>query len=85
MTRSRISSLLPVLAFTTFCSLATYSAGVFADDPTPPPTPADRGHHRNPAFAACKKQADDQKLARGDARRDFIKNCMKSAPAAPSS
>ena len=55
----------------------------FGEDPTPSPAPANARH--NPAFLACKKQADDQKIARGDARRDFIKNCMKSAPAAPSS
>lgn len=50
------------------------------DDPTPAPSNA----RHNPAFAACKKQADDQKMPRGDARRDFIKTCMKSAPTPPS-
>lgn len=84
MTRSRFSSLLAALSLSMFCSTFIFSACAFADDPTPPPAPADGGHHRNPAFAACKKQADDQKLARGEARRDFIKNCMKSAPPAPS-
>jgi hypothetical protein len=54
-----------------------------ADEPPPPPSaPGSDGgkHHHNPAYAACKKQADDQKLEPGDARRDFMKNCMKSAP-----
>jgi hypothetical protein len=64
-----------------------YSVAARADDPPPPPSApgADGGkHHHNPAYAACKKQADDQKLEQGDARRDFMKNCMKSAaPAAP--
>jgi hypothetical protein len=30
-------------------------------------------------WAACRKQADDQKLARGEARRNFMRNCMKNA------
>jgi hypothetical protein len=66
-----------------------FSAVAIADEPPPPSTapPPENGEGRrhNPAFAACKKQADDQKLAAGDARRDFMKNCMKSAKAAPPS
>jgi hypothetical protein len=61
-----------------------YSLEARADEPPPPPSaPGGDGgkHHHNPAYAACKKQADDQKLEQGDARRDFIKNCVKSAPA----
>jgi hypothetical protein len=60
-----------------------YRVAAAADEPPPPPSaPAsDAGkHHHNPAYAACKKQADDQKLEPGDARHDFMKNCMKSAP-----
>jgi hypothetical protein len=60
-----------------FCAGAIgLSPRAFGDDPATP-APADGRH--NPAFIACKKQADDQKIARGDARRDFIKNCMKTA------
>lgn len=63
-----------------------WSGAASADDTPPPPPPgADApGHHHDhdPAWAACKKQADDQKLERGDARRDFMKNCLKSAHAA---
>jgi hypothetical protein len=57
------------------------SAGSLAlgDDTPPPANPAAGGRHNNPAWAACKKQADDQKLEPGDARREFVKNCMKSA------
>jgi hypothetical protein len=57
------------------------SAGSLAlgDDTAPPANPAAGGRHNNPAWAACKKQADDQKLEPGDARREFVKNCMKSA------
>jgi hypothetical protein len=66
-----------------------FSAAALADEPPPPSTapPAENaaGRRHNPAFAACKKQAYDQKLAAGDARRDFMKNCMKSAKAAPPS
>jgi hypothetical protein len=66
-----------------------FSAAALADEPPPastaPPAENGAGRRHNPAFAACKKQADDQKLAAGDARRDFMKNCMKSAKAAPPS
>jgi psiF repeat len=48
------------------------------DDPPATANPAG-GRHNNPAWAACKKQADDQKLQPGDARREFMKTCMKSA------
>jgi hypothetical protein len=62
----------------------TVQAVALGDD-TPPPSsaPGDNApqgrHHNNPAWAACKKQADDQKLEQGDARREFMKNCMQSA------
>ncbi|HEX4151426.1 MAG TPA: hypothetical protein VHY75_04370 [Steroidobacteraceae bacterium] len=46
---------------------------------SPPGGEAPQGRHHNPAWAACKKQADDQKLAPGDARHEFMKSCMKSA------
>jgi hypothetical protein len=59
----------------------TIAAGSIAlgDDNPPPANPAPGGRHNDPAWAACKKQADDQKLQPGDARHQFMKNCMKSA------
>jgi hypothetical protein len=82
-----INALLPALALVLFTGATIgVSAVAFADEPPPPattPTP-ETGRHHNPAFATCKKQADDQKLAAGAARRDFMKNCMKSAAAPPS-
>jgi len=59
----------------------TIAAGSTAlgDDNPPPANPAPGGRHNNPAWAACKKQADDQKLQPGDARREFMKTCLKSA------
>jgi hypothetical protein len=59
----------------------TIGAGSIAlgDDNPPPANPTPDGRHNNPAWAACKKQADDQKLQPGDARREFMKNCRKSA------
>jgi hypothetical protein len=59
----------------------TMGAGSIAlgDDNPPPANPAPGGRHNDPAWAACKKQADDQKLQPGDARREFMKNCLKSA------
>ena len=60
--------------------LSTAAVGMALGDDTPPPAnPAPGGRHNNPAWAACKKQADDQKLQPGDARREFMKSCLKSA------
>ena len=53
-------------------------------DDSPPAGAAPGQRHHNPAWEACKKQADDQKLQPGDARRDFMKSCMKSATPGPS-
>ena len=61
-------------------ALTIAAASVALGDDTPPPAnPAAGGRHNNPAWAACKKQADDQKLQPGDARKDFMRNCLKSA------
>jgi hypothetical protein len=62
-------------------ALAVGTAGVaFGDDTPPTDNPPHGGRHNNdPAWAACKKQADDQKLQPGDARHEFMKTCMKSA------
>lgn len=59
----------------------TIGAGGIAlgDDNPPPANPSPGGRHNNPAWIACKKQADDQKLQPGDARREFMKSCLKSA------
>jgi hypothetical protein len=66
-------------------ALAIGVAGVaLSDEPPPADNPAVHGdHHHDPAWGACKKQADDQKLQPGDARREFMKACLKSAKAAP--
>jgi hypothetical protein len=81
-----ISALLPALLLVLLTGTTIgVSAVAVADEPPPPSTPSPEngaGRRHNPALAACKKQADDQKLAAGDARRDFVKNCMKSARAA---
>jgi hypothetical protein len=79
-TRTVLSSALTV-SFLLLGYLGTGVAAVGDDNPPPPApgndTPKDR--HHNPAWAACKKQADDQKLGPGDARHDFMRTCMKSA------
>ena len=79
-----LSALLPALSLVLFTAATGVSAVALSDEPPPPPTTPspETGRHHNPALAACKKQADDQKLAAGSARRDFVKNCMKSAPPA---
>ena len=81
----RITALLPALPLMILSTVIGFSADAIADDATPPattPVPGNGGRHHNPAFAACKRQADDQKITAGDARRAFIKNCLKSAPPA---
>jgi hypothetical protein len=83
---SRIAALLPsmTLVFCTGGGVA-FSGLVVADEAPPPATAPGNdasGRHHDPAWAACKKQADDQKLQPGDARHDFMKNCVKSAHAA---
>jgi hypothetical protein len=88
MTRLHFTALLQALVLSTLAtgSFLGASAAAVADDAPPPasaPSPdspdSPKGRHHNPAWAACKKQADDQKLAPGDARRDFMKSCLKSA------
>jgi len=61
-------------------TIGSVGGGVAFGDDTPPPTdnPA-HGHRNDPAWQACKKQADDQKLQPGDARKQFMKTCLKSA------
>jgi hypothetical protein len=80
---SRLTTLLPSLAVVLWTGSALSLSAAAAGDDTPPPATAPGndavGRHHNPAWAACKKQADDQKLQPGDARRDFMKNCTKSA------
>jgi hypothetical protein len=71
------NTLLGTVAFAAFAIGAIGIAA--ADDPSPTANPPPAGRHHNPAWAACKQQADEQKIAAGDARRDFMKNCMKSA------
>ena len=82
---TRLLALIPSFAAVLLTAGAAGLSGIAAADDTPPPATAPGndagGRHNNPAWAACRKQADDQKLERGDARRDFMKNCLKSAHA----
>lgn len=83
---------LPIGATLGLAMLAALSAGLprlgLADDTPPastaPDNPGAGRHHNDPAWQACHKQAEDKGLAPGDARREFMKNCMKAAkPANP--
>jgi hypothetical protein len=81
-----ITALFPALPIIAFSAMLNFSAAAIADEPPPPatsPAPGNGARHHHPAFAACKRQADDQKIAPGDARREFMKSCMKAALAAP--
>jgi hypothetical protein len=87
MIRSHLTTLIPALALS---ALAMASSSVAApDDETPPPNSAPgadvprNGPHHNPAWQACNKQADDQNINAKDARREFMRSCMKSAKEAP--
>jgi invasion protein IalB len=79
----KLTTFLPALAVMLCTGSALGLSASAAADDTPPPVTAPgndaSGRHHNPAWAACKKQADDQKLQPGDARKDFMKTCMKSA------
>jgi hypothetical protein len=79
----KLAAMIPALAISSL-TLGTLGLNIaVADDAPPassaPPTDAPNGRHHNPAWAACKKQADDQKIAPGDARKEFMKNCINSA------
>ena len=79
--------LLPALALAASMLgvLGIYTLGNADDNPpanstSGPGAPSEL--HRNPAWDACKKQADEQKLQTDDARHEFMKNCIKSARSA---
>jgi psiF repeat-containing protein len=89
MIRAKMSiALMSTLALSALATIGLNTVA-FADDTAPanstPPAEGANGRHHNPEWAACKKQADDQKLAPGDARREFMKNCLKSVKSAPTS
>ena len=81
--QSRLSALLPALGFTLLTGGTIGLGGIAAADDNPPPAtqPGNQtfGRHHDPAWASCKKQADDKKLEPGDARKEFMKSCVKAA------
>lgn len=83
MTRTnKLSAMIP--AAISFLALGALGLNIaVAEDAPPansaPPSDAPNGRHHNPAWAACKKQADDQKIAPGDAHKDFMRKCISSA------
>jgi hypothetical protein len=83
----KLAAMIPALAISSL-TLGTLGLNIAAADEAPPansapPTDAPNGRHHNPAWAACKQQADDQKIAPGDARKEFMKNCVNSAKSTP--
>jgi hypothetical protein len=81
----KLAAMIPALAFSSL-TLGTLGLNVAVADDTPPANsapPNPNGRHHNPAWAACKKQADDQKIAAGDAHKEFMKNCINSAKSNP--
>jgi hypothetical protein len=76
----RLTAMIPALVM----SCGTLGLNIAAADDAPPanstpPADAPNGRHHNPAWAACKQQADDQKIAPGDAHKEFMKKCIGSA------
>jgi hypothetical protein len=71
----KLAAMIPALAMSSL-TLGTLGLNIAVADDAPP---ANSGRHHNPAWAACKKQADDQKIAPGDAHKEFMKNCINSA------
>jgi hypothetical protein len=84
MIRSQLTTLIPALALSALAMVAS-SVTAAPDDETPPANSAPgadaprNGPHHNAAWQACNKQADDQNIAEKDARREFMRSCMKSA------
>ena len=79
----KLAAMIPAFAISSL-AFGTLGLNIAAADDAPPansapPTDAPGGRHHNPAWAACKKQADDQKIAPGDAHKEFMKNCINSA------
>jgi hypothetical protein len=81
-----------IAAFPAAVALATLTLGTVLVIPTasadqsgsPPPPQNDSPRTGNrQQWEACRKQADAQQLPRGDARREFMRNCIKSAQSAP--
>ena len=79
--QSRFSALLPALAFALVTGGTIGLSGIAAadDPPATPPGNGASGRHHDPAWAGCKKQADDKKLEPGDARKEFMRSCVKAA------
>ena len=80
---NKLTAMIPAFAIASL-TIGTLGLNVAAADDAPPPNsapPADgqNGRHHNPAWAACRKQADDQKIAPGDAHREFMRKCIGSA------
>ena len=87
MSRSHLTTLIPALALSAL-AIASLSVAAAPDDDTPPPSSVPgtdvprHGPHHDPAWQACNKQADDQNISARDARREFMRSCMKAAKAA---
>jgi len=82
MIRSHRTTFIPALALSAFAAVSLGAAAALADDASPPssaPGAEAPNPHSNPAWQACKRQADDAKIPAGDPRRQFMKSCLQSA------
>jgi hypothetical protein len=73
------TAILTTVSISALTLVAFGANAVFAGDTPPANSAATDGRHHDPAWGACKKQADDRKLEPGDARKEFMKSCMQSA------
>jgi psiF repeat len=76
---NKLTALLPALVTWTAMGTLGSTTVALGDDAPPASSDGPNGRHHNPAWAACKKQADDRKLEPGDARKEFMKTCIQSA------
>jgi psiF repeat len=80
MTRAKkLTAVLTTAGISVLTLVAFGANAVFAGDAPPANSAPTVGRHHDPAWGACKKQADDRKLEPGDARKEFMKSCMQSA------
>jgi hypothetical protein len=81
---NKVTAAIPTLVLGALLMGSVVVSAISYGDDTPPESAGGApGRHNNPAWAACKKQADDQKMQPGEARHEFMKTCMKSGNPAP--
>jgi len=82
----QIAAFPAAVALTTLTLGSLFVIPAASADQSGPPPPSQNDSPRTgnrQQWEACRKQADAQQLPHGDARREFMRSCIKSAQAAP--